>query len=444
MSTITRFGTFFLFTNLNGCLPELVNGVKWEDPADTAVEEECDGVDNDGDGLVDEGLETYTSYVDNDGDGFGSEDPTLAFVDCDPYPTLGLVSTGGDCDDNDPSVFPMAADGDCNGVDNDCDSSVDEDADASEFALWYTDRDEDSYGDPLESWYTCMKDPNTNSEGFVYVENSDDCNSDDATVHDYAPDDSIGCLDPDDDGVTNRGDETPFYLASGGGQSIDQMETDEISVYTTFIDALSFSLNFDLDETSVGDCWEWYSGGDYGTFSCLDQSLVSSIYAPIPTYGLDESYIPTYSAEAWVRMQEESIGFVMIPSDECMGETMCTEAFEALVVLHEEQAAYLVTYGSSDGLSVEDVIDLSTVDYNADGANDGSYASDTWYQWNFDIVEDELRITVGEPQKTADAQEVLFGSSLTLGGGNVVFISMGSENLEVHQPNWQLEDWARD
>lgn len=61
-------------------------------------EEICDGVDNDGDGEVDESF-------DEDGDGF--------------------TSCNGDCDDTDPFIAPGMPDV-CDGVDNDCSGAIDE------------------------------------------------------------------------------------------------------------------------------------------------------------------------------------------------------------------------------------------------------------------------------------------------------------------------------
>ena len=68
-----------------------------------ASDDSCDGLDNDCDGLVDDGL-------DSDGDG---------------VTTCG----GADCDDSDPAVHPGVPDL-CDGLDNDCDGVVDEAADA--------------------------------------------------------------------------------------------------------------------------------------------------------------------------------------------------------------------------------------------------------------------------------------------------------------------------
>jgi hypothetical protein len=69
-----------------------------------------DGVDNDCDGLVDEG----TASVDDDGDG-SCESPVFCSDLSDP----------GDCDDSDPAIGPHAEELLDNGRDDDCDGRVD-------------------------------------------------------------------------------------------------------------------------------------------------------------------------------------------------------------------------------------------------------------------------------------------------------------------------------
>jgi len=93
------------------------------DDADAAVspgaEEVCDGVDNNCDGSVDEGV-TEVWYPDADGDGFGADDaPTEACSRPD-----GHVPSATDCNDADALVFPGALEV-CDGVDTDCDDIPD-------------------------------------------------------------------------------------------------------------------------------------------------------------------------------------------------------------------------------------------------------------------------------------------------------------------------------
>jgi hypothetical protein len=66
-------------------------------------------------------------YVDADGDGWG--DDATATNGC--VAPEGRVSRGGDCNDRDPSVHPGASEA-CNGADDDCDGTVDDLAGARE------------------------------------------------------------------------------------------------------------------------------------------------------------------------------------------------------------------------------------------------------------------------------------------------------------------------
>lgn len=113
--------------------------------------EACDLRDNDCDGRIDEGvLETY--FRDADGDGAGNE--SISMQAC-TAPAGGWVLLGGDCDDTRPNVHPGASET-CDGIDNDCDTQVDE---APAGTLYYRDRDGDGYGDSATSMATCTPPP---------------------------------------------------------------------------------------------------------------------------------------------------------------------------------------------------------------------------------------------------------------------------------------------
>jgi len=126
------------------------------------ADEECDGIDNDCDGDVDEGVdydfdgfsgcdvdcndydpnvhpgapEVPYDGIDQDCNGYDLDD-----VDLDGYP--GGYS-GMDCDDNNPQINPGASEICENGIDNDCDGVPDEYDDDC-----YIEEDDDGGGDTL-------------------------------------------------------------------------------------------------------------------------------------------------------------------------------------------------------------------------------------------------------------------------------------------------------
>ena len=122
--------------NCNDVVDEGFGDSDGDGRADCEDTEECDGVDNDGDGEVDEGFPDEDNDgiadclgreecdgIDNDGDGEIDEDFDY---DGDGYTECGSETTPADCDDTDPDVYPGAEEVDGDLVDNDCDSLVDE------------------------------------------------------------------------------------------------------------------------------------------------------------------------------------------------------------------------------------------------------------------------------------------------------------------------------
>ena len=81
----------------------------------------CDGWDNDCDGNVDEGTSQWPWYIDGDGDGFGTEEQSAVWS-C--IPLLGRVLITGDCNDNEPDMYPGAP-STAQGRDNDCSGTID-------------------------------------------------------------------------------------------------------------------------------------------------------------------------------------------------------------------------------------------------------------------------------------------------------------------------------
>jgi hypothetical protein len=81
------------------------------------VSEICNGEDTDCNGLIDDGLEFTTYYVDADGDGFGAGEGIEFCAD----PGEGYSTVDGDCNDEDPTIYPGAEEIADDGIDQDCD-----------------------------------------------------------------------------------------------------------------------------------------------------------------------------------------------------------------------------------------------------------------------------------------------------------------------------------
>ncbi len=169
--------------------------------------EYCNGIDDDCDSAIDEdsAVDAVTWYRDADADGFG--DPASTDVECSV--PAGYVSTATDCNDTLSSVYP-GADEYCNGIDDDCDSAIDEDS-AVDAVRWYRDADSDGFGDVSVSDVEC-------SAPAGYVADSTDCDDATSAVRPGA-DEYCNLIDDDCDGTIDEGsavDATTWYRDADG------------------------------------------------------------------------------------------------------------------------------------------------------------------------------------------------------------------------------------
>jgi len=167
----------------SGSLPDGSNG-DWNVDLTGACDEICDGIDNDGDGDIDEGFDQ-----DND----------------------GWTTCAGDCDDNNPGANPDCPDI-CNGIDDDCDGEIDEDfdADGDGYTTCGGDCDDDDASVNPGATEVCngvdadcdgvIPADETDDDGDGVSECDGDCDDADATTYPGAPELCDG-VDNDCDGV---------------------------------------------------------------------------------------------------------------------------------------------------------------------------------------------------------------------------------------------------
>ena len=158
----------------------------------------CDGIDQDCDDEVDEGV-TTTFYPDTDGDTFG--DPNAAIEACSLPPDHVLDNT--DCNDSSDAIFPGAMEV-CDGIDQDCDTQIDEGLTTT----FYADNDGDSFGDPQTTMAAC-----TPPAGFVI--DASDCDDMQMSVFPGAPE-VCNNLDDNCDAQVDEGVTTTFYRDMDG------------------------------------------------------------------------------------------------------------------------------------------------------------------------------------------------------------------------------------
>ena len=156
-----------------------------------ATEENCDGVDNDCDGSVDEDL-TTTYYFDDDEDGYGNLSVT---IEACGLPT-GYSENSLDCRDDLPAINPAALELCGDGLDNNCNGETDEE-DALECTIFYLDGDGDLFGTD-DSRCLCSPDGDYDTEA------TNDCVDDNPLIYPGAVEECNGVND-DCDSTTADG-----------------------------------------------------------------------------------------------------------------------------------------------------------------------------------------------------------------------------------------------
>lgn len=158
--------------------------------------EACNGIDDNCNALIDDGLIVYTFYIDADGDTFGN--PLIVIDTCvDAVP--GYVTNDLDCNDLLASIYPGATEV-CNALDDDCNGIID---DNLTFTWLYQDADGDLFGNVNIDTFACMEIPG-------YVLDSTDCNDTNPAVFPGALE-LLNGEDDDCDDLTDEGLGLNFY-----------------------------------------------------------------------------------------------------------------------------------------------------------------------------------------------------------------------------------------
>ena len=159
------------------------------------ADEVCDTIDNNCDSFIDEdtAVDAGTWYRDSDVDGFGNA--LDAVVSCEA--PVGYIADDTDCDDAEPNAYPGNTEL-CDGIDNNCDTVIDEDT-AFDARTWYADTDDDGFGVDTTTVVQCY-DPGDN-----WVDVADDCDDTVATTYPGA-DEYCNGADDDCDTVVDETD----------------------------------------------------------------------------------------------------------------------------------------------------------------------------------------------------------------------------------------------
>ncbi|MFM9986821.1 MAG: MopE-related protein [Flavobacteriales bacterium] len=153
----------------------------------------CNGIDDDCDTFIDDNVTALNYYNDTDGDGYGAG---LMGNFCIAPANSSL--TNDDCDDNNGAIHPGATEI-CNGIDDDCDSFIDDNVIS---LMYYNDLDGDGYGaGPIGSF--CSPPANSSLS-------NNDCDDNNASVHPGATE-TCNNIDDDCDGSTDEGVTTMYY-----------------------------------------------------------------------------------------------------------------------------------------------------------------------------------------------------------------------------------------
>ncbi|HMP86452.1 MAG TPA: putative metal-binding motif-containing protein, partial [Lacibacter sp.] len=310
--------------------------------------EVCDGLDNNCNGQVDEGVGNNTWYRDADGDGFGN--PNSSIQSCAATPPAGYVADNTDCNDTNPAINPntiwyrdndndgysngatltqcvrptgyklaselTALTGDCNddnatvfpgapelcdGIDNDCNGITDDNLPLN---VWYRDADEDGFGNPFEILRTCSPTPPPG-----YVSNDDDCDDSNPNITNIRP---VWYKDTDGDGYSNGATLTQcnrpsgYKLASELTATTGDCNDDNASVFPgapELCDGIDNNCDGQIDEGIFVNWWLDADGDGFASLITLTCTPPGAGYTttPLPLSDCDDNNAAINPNTVWYK-----------------------------------------------------------------------------------------------------------------------------------------------
>jgi MYXO-CTERM domain-containing protein len=221
------------------------------------MDEVCNGIDDDCDSIVDgeTAMDSVIYYADADGDGYG--DTSTETRDC-RLPS-GHVEVDADCDDTDAMVYPGAEEV-CDGIDNDCDGSTDDES-ATDTSTWFADADGDGFGDPSSPMSAC-------DEPSGYSTDASDCDDMDASVNPDAEEVWYDGMDGDCDGWSDFDADMDGFDSAAEADDGDDCDDEDPEINLDAEDVWGDGIDSDCDGTDAafGDTG-MYDTGMYDTGS---------------------------------------------------------------------------------------------------------------------------------------------------------------------------------
>jgi hypothetical protein len=200
---------------------------------------------------------TWTPDLDNDGYGIatGATQPT-----CDPGPNYAIQSLGVDCDDTNALRNPGETEI-CNGIDDDCDTKVDDADDTLDLAttrFWFVDGDHDTFG-AGEGIQACSFPGRVPTEG--------DCKDNDAAINPGASEE-CDLIDNDCDALIDEAD--PNLDPNSVTDWFPDVDGDGFGDPALVVSACSpptdiyTDVGGDCDDADplLGEATDWFADGD--------------------------------------------------------------------------------------------------------------------------------------------------------------------------------------